>query len=114
MIGLRILRQNQQTEGRRSMLSGRSQLTLIICVVMVLACGIQSAAQNKPSMKPGAKPSQPAANQSKREVIIDETKGPAAKPSVIRLKGRMDIKRVVDAKYTGKMVKGAPYSATAI
>lgn len=74
------------------MFSMRSQLTLIICLVTVLACGIQSAAQDKPSMKPTTKPT----------------------PRTVRTRGIKIAVIVVDAKYTGKVVKGAPYSATAI
>lgn len=73
------------------MLRRRSQLALIIWVVTVLVCFIPSVAQVKPSA---------------------EKAKPASKPKPTDLE--TVAVRIVNAEYAGKIVKGAPYSATAI
>jgi len=82
----------------------RPQLTLITCVVLVLACVSQSAAQDKPSVpkKAARKPNQEAAKPIQG----------AAKPKPV---DRLILAvTIINAKYAGRVVKGAPYSATAI
>ena len=73
------------------MLKIRSQLGLIITVVMVLVCFIPTVAQ----VKPPTEQVKPATRPKPREV-------------------RAAALEIVSAEYAGKVVKGAPYSATAI